>query len=108
MVRPGGGSRPATLSQRQVDEFGRGEPSEEAKQLLRTTHFESTAKQQAVVGKPISLEVKEIQEIVRCGTSPESVCKRIAIATVPAEKMEKEALKGNVPTLKPPESAERN
>ena len=102
------GSQPTMLSQRQVDEFASGKPSEESMQLLRTTRFEPVAKPQAAVSRPISLEGKEIQEIVRCGVSPDSVRKRIATSMAPAPEMQKEATRGNAPTLKPPEPTERD
>jgi hypothetical protein len=96
-------SRPAILTQRQVDDFARGQPGE-ATLLLRTTRVETLGGEQEIkASRPVTLDSNEIQEILCNGICPDSVLKRTAAAVPLSKKKHKDVLNGTVPTLKPPE-----
>lgn len=113
MVTPGR-SRPASLTQRQVDDLSRGGPGDAAP-LLRAAHRAPGAETRpAPAGAPVPLSAKEMQAIVRGGTAPVRIGQRIVAATPVAKKTTRGKVKpeparrpsGSAPSLRPPGSGE--
>ena len=103
MVTPSG-SRPAALSQREVDDFAAGRASDASLSLLRAERFEPkrlAAKRTA--SSPAPLQPGEAQEVAARGAAPENVLKRIVAApgAVPQKKSRAEP-RGSAPERKPP------
>ena len=114
MVKPGG-SRPAALSQREVDDLARGEHAGAAKLLHAARHAPPVPESPTPASGPVSLAAKEMQAIARSGTAPAAVVERIAAATpAVAGKVEGRARVApasergrSAPALKPPDPATR-
>jgi hypothetical protein len=103
-----GASRPAALTQRQVDGLKSGQPGEAAA-LLRESRYEATAARSRTSGSaPVALAPKEMQGIARAGVAPDAVLKRIAATRTPAKKKSKAAstgrYEGRAPKLAPPKT----
>ena len=80
MVTPHGGSRPAALTQRQVDDLVRGK-HEDAARLLRSHRSEPPLdeKRSAEAGsRPVELSVTDMEAIRRSGVAPGELARRIA------------------------------
>lgn len=114
MVTPGS-SRPAALSQREVDDLARGEQAGAAKLLHAARHVRPVPESRAPASSPVPLAAKEMQAIVRGGAAPAGVLQRIAAAAPAAAGPAKGRAKAapanepsrSAPALKPPESPKR-
>ncbi len=79
MVTPAG-SRPAALSQRQVDDLARGRHAEAAKLLHADRRAPPAAESRAPASGPVPVAAEEMQAVVRSGAAPAGVVQRIAAA----------------------------
>ncbi len=117
MVKPGG-SRPAALSQRLVDDLARGQHADIAP-LLHAARMQPSSPTPAAADAasgPVPLAAKDMQTIVRSGVAPDRVLQRIAAATPAAApaaraKGKSQAISGrasgSAPALKPPQDPTR-
>ncbi len=85
MVTPPGGSRPAQLTQQQVDDLVRGN-HQDAARLLRSPRSAPRAEKAAkeAGSRPLELSANDIEAIRRSGLASSRLVKRIA-ATAPAQ-----------------------
>jgi hypothetical protein len=110
MVKQPSGSRPAALSQSQVDDLVRGNHDEAAK-LLRSRPYAAPPDENVSAGadtRPVDVSAKEIASIRRTGLAPKSLASKISTTTPhkePAQRKGKAASVGakspTAPTLKP-------
>ena len=87
MVTPSGGSRPAALNQRQVDDLVRGK-HEDAARLLRSHRSEPPldVKRSTEAGsRPMELSATDMEAIRRSGVVPGELIKRIAAGAQPEQ-----------------------
>jgi hypothetical protein len=101
-------SQPAALTQRQVDDFARGN-HEEAPRLLRQMSVAAPDESEhSAASSPVEIAAKDMQGILRSGAVPSRVLRRIAVSTPapaarPKGKLKAAARKAyTAPKLKPP------
>jgi hypothetical protein len=110
MVKPSSGSRPAVLTQDQVNELARGNHHDVAR-MLRATRAESAHEEDHPAearSRPVNLSAKDIEGIRRSGRATGGLAKKIAEAARPKQTAQRKAKAGpaakratSAPTLKP-------